>query len=333
MENDETHASPDRSLIEKEAVAWFTRMNGKPTLSEKRDFEDWLKRSPDHRQAYDEVSSLWGDLGVVANKVADKTNGDLEAPLQKIEDFRRKKRKSQVGAIIAGCLAAFVAGTWFWLDHPNFIQNMSADYITAKGERRMVTLADGSTILMDADTALDATLSATDRHIHLLRGNAYFTVQHTGAPFFVEAGNGGARVLGTQFDVVLAEDDHVTVTLSKGSVEVSSEGDTKTVVLKPGESVEYGRVGLGVVKSVNLEESTAWHQGRLIFNNARLADVLAQIERYRDGRIVVLGSAVGNRRVSGNISLENTDTTLAAMQSSVGFRMTKLGGKVVLIGP
>ncbi|MCD4511795.1 FecR family protein [Brucella pseudogrignonensis] len=333
MENDETHASPDRSLIEKQAVAWFTRMNGKPTLSEKCDFEDWLKRSPDHRQTYDEVGSLWGDLGVVANKVADKTNGDLEGPLQKIEDFRRKKRKSQVGAIIVGCLAAFVAGTWFWLDHPNFIQNMSADYITAKGERRMVTLADGSTILMDADTALDATLSATDRRIHLLRGNAYFTVQHTGAPFFVEAGNGGARVLGTQFDVVLAEDDNVTVTLSKGSVEVSSEGDTKTVVLKPGESVEYGRVGLSAVKSVNLEESTAWHQGRFIFNNARLADVLAQIERYRDGRIVVLGSAVGNRRVSGNISLENTDTTLAAMQSSVGFRMTKLGGKVVLIGP
>jgi transmembrane sensor len=333
MENDKTHASPDSSLIEKEAVAWFTRMNGKPTLSEKRAFEDWLKRSADHRQAYNEVGSLWGDLGVVANKVADKANGDLEEPLQKIKNFRRNKRKPQVGAVVAGCLTAFVVGSWFWLDHPNFIQNMSADYTTAKGERRTVTLADGSTILMDADTALDASLSATARHVHLLRGNAYFTVQHTGAPFFVEAGNGGARVLGTRFDVVLAEDDNVTVTLSKGSVEVSSERDTKTVVLKPGESVEYGRVGLGAVKSVNLEESTAWHQGRLIFNNARLADVLAQIERYRDGRIVVLGSAVRNRRVSGNISLENTETTLAAMQSSVGFRMTKLGGKIVLIGP
>jgi transmembrane sensor len=88
MENDKTHASPDSSLIEKEAVAWFTRMNGKPTLSEKRAFEDWLKRSADHRQAYNEVGSLWGDLGVVANKVADKANGDLEEPLQKIKNCR-----------------------------------------------------------------------------------------------------------------------------------------------------------------------------------------------------------------------------------------------------
>lgn len=333
MENDETAVLRDRSRIEKEAVAWFTRMNGKPTRSEKRDFTDWLKMSPDHRQAYDEVSSLWSDLGSVADTVADKTSGDLNEPLRKIEDFRRKKRKAGAGAIAAGCLAAFLAGAWFWLDHPNFIQDMSADYITAKAERRTVTLADGSTILMDADTALDATLSATDRRIRLLRGSAYFTVQRTGAPFIVEAGNGAARVLGTQFDVVLSDDDNVTVTLSRGSVEVSSANDVRKIVLKPGESVEYDKAGLGAVKSVNLEESTAWHDGRLIFDNARLADVLAQIERYRDGRIVVLGSTVGNKRVSGNISLANTETTLAAMQSSVGFHMTKLGGKVVLIGP
>ncbi|UFS68192.1 hypothetical protein LO749_21315 (plasmid) [Paracoccus denitrificans] len=71
----------------------------------------------------------------------------------------------------------------------------------------------------------------------------------------------------------------------------------------------------------------------MIFNNARLADVVAQISRYRDGRIVLVGSSVGKRRVSGNISLDNTNAALRAMQSSVGFRMTSLAGKVTMIGP
>lgn len=333
MENDEIPPSRDKALIEKEAVAWFTRMNGKPTKAEQRDFASWRAMSPDHEEAFREVGSLWSDLGTVASKVSDKTSDDLTEPLQRITRFRQDRRRSKVAPIVAGCLAVLVAGSWAWLEHPHFVQNMTADFTTAKAERRTIALADGSTVLMDADTALDANLSSTGRRIRLLRGSAYFTVQPSDIPFVVEAGDGEVRVLGTQFDVVLVNDNNVIVTLSKGSLEVSSESDAETVVLKPGESVKYDKAGLGAVKTVNVAESMAWHEGRLIFNNARLADVVAQIERYRDGRIVVLGSAVGDRRVSGNISLENTETTLSAMQSSIGFRMTRLGGKVVLIGP
>ncbi|MFC3076143.1 FecR family protein [Shinella pollutisoli] len=333
MDNDEAAEPRDKALIEKEAVAWFTRMNGKPTKAERRDFANWMSMSPDHAQAYNEVGSLWSDLGAVADKVSDKTGDDLTEPLKKITHFRREKRRAKTGPIIASCLAVLVAGTWIWLEHPHFLQNMGADFSTAKAERRSVTLADGSTVLMDADSAIDADLSADVRRVRLLRGGAYFTVSPSGIPFIVEAENGEARVLGTQFDVVLAENSNVTVTLSRGSLEVSSASDGKKVVLKPGESVEYNKAGLSAVKTVDIAESMAWHDGRLIFNNARLADILAQIGRYRDGRIVLLGTAVGEKRVSGNISLENTETALAAMKSSIGFRMTKLGGKVVLIGP
>ncbi|MGU3577009.1 FecR family protein [Brucellaceae bacterium C25G] len=333
MTNDKTAASHNISNIEKEAIAWFTRMHGKPTSLEKSDFAKWLKRSPDHQRAYADLRSLWSDVGVVMENVANKRHNDLQGSLQKIKEFRRKKSKAAKGAVITSCFALFVMGAWLWIDHPYFIQNWTADYITEKAERRSVTLADGSTVLMDADTALEVDLSDRGRRVHILRGGAYFAVERTGAPFVVRAGNGEVRVLGTQFDVVMNEDDNVTVTLSHGSVEVSSVDDVRKVVLKPGESVDYGNAGLGAVKVVNINESMAWHEGRLIFNNARLADVLSQIKRYRDGRIVLLGSSIGDKRVSGNISLENTETALTAMQSSVGFRMTKLGGKVVLIGP
>lgn len=333
MTNREAAAPREKSLTEKEAVAWFTRMHGKPTREEKRNFALWLKASPDHEQAYAEVRSLWSNLGTVADSIAHASTDDLTEPLRKIERQRRQNRIGKAGTVVAGCLAVVLAGAWLWIEQPNLMQNLRADYVTARAERRSVMLADGSTVLLDADSALDSTISAEERRIRLLRGAASFAVQPSRVPFIVEAENGEARVLGTTFDVVLAAEGNVTVTLSSGSLEVSLVDRPQTILLQPGESVEYGRSGLGAVNNVDLEESTAWHEGRFVFTNTRLADVLLQIGRYRDGRIVLLGSTLGERRVSGNISLENTDAALAAVQSSLGFRMTPLGGKVTVIGP
>jgi transmembrane sensor len=195
-----------------------------------------------------------------------------------------------------------------------------------------VTLSDGSRILLDADSALGIAISGHERRIRLLRGAAFFQVTHIGTPFVVEAANGEARVLGTEFDVSLKEDRAVTVTLARGSVEVGIIGNGRDVILKPGESVDYGSAGLSPVKQTVVEDEMAWHDGRFIFNNARLSDVLAQIERYRDGRIVILRSKLSDLRVSGNIGLDDTDKALAAVQSSVGFRLTSLG-RLTVIGP
>lgn len=322
--------SRDPALVEKEAVAWFTRMSGTPTKAERRDFASWLDMSADHVRAYEEVRALWSDLDATARGIGDD---ELTLPLQRIADFRRARRRAGIGKAAIGCLAALAIGGWLWVGHPNLVQNLGADHVTARAERRVVTLPEGSTVLLDADSALDAEISEGERRIRLLRGSAFFTVQPSEVPFVVEAGGGEARVLGTQFDMSLNGEGEVTVTLSSGSLEVAAGEDGRHVLLSPGESVEYGATGMGPVRAVNLEESTAWHRGRLIFDDVRLADVLTQIGRYRDGRIVVLGSEVGARRVTGNIALDDTEAALEAMRSTVGFRMTSLVGKVVLIGP
>ncbi|WP_036714759.1 FecR family protein [Paracoccus sp. J55] len=330
MTIDEPALPRDRTLIEKEAVAWFTRMSGKPTRAEKHDFSSWLEMSPDHLDAYNEVRDLLADVQATRQRIG--RDEELAEPLERIAAYRRKRRRSKTATLAAGCLVAVAVSGWIWLENPNLIQNMAADYVTARSERQTITLPDGSTVLMDADSALDADNSPTERRVRLLRGAASFDVQPSQIPFIVEAGGGEVRVLGTQFDVNL-NDQGVLVTLSRGSVQVSLDDTGQQVVLTPGESVEYNGAGLQAARAVDLEESTAWHEGRLIFNNARLADVVAQISRYRDGRIVLVGSSVGKRRVSGNISLDNTNAALRAMQSSVGFRMTSLAGKVTMIGP
>lgn len=323
---------PDEALIEKQAVAWFTRMNGKPSPADRQDFARWLAASAVHARVYRDVESLWSDLGPLADRFDSRDAAALAGPMEKIRELRRRRGRGRLGGGIALGLALLLTGGWLWLERPYLLEDWRADYVTARGEQRSLVLADGSTLLLDADTAVAVDVSGERRRVGLLRGTAFFRVQPSEVPFIVEAQNGEARVLGTAFEVAAREAEGVSVTLDSGSLRVALRGGAQDVVLKPGESVEYGASGLGTAHPVDLSEAMAWREGRFIFTNARLADVLQRIGRYRDGRIVLVGGALGDRRVSGNIALRDTDAALAAVQSSVGFRITRLG-RLTLIGP
>ena len=328
---DDRQISRDKARIEREAIAWFTRMNGKPSHQDNRDFHDWLATSTLHKQAFEDIGGLWSDLGATGPERGPEDD-DLALPLEKIRRLREKRIRGKAGAVVTCCLVFLLAGAWTWLEQPHLWQDMQADFVSPRGDRRELALNDGSHILLDADSALDVAISARERRVRLLRGNAFFRISHTGLPFVVEAAGGEAKVLGTEFDVSLKEDRQVTVTLAEGSVKVGMIGAGQDVILKPGESVDYGSSGLSPVKQAIIEDEMAWHDGRYIFTNARFADVLAQIERYRTGRIVLLGSSLGELRVSGNIALHDTDEALAALQSTVGFHLNSFG-RITVVGP
>jgi transmembrane sensor len=321
----------DERQIEKQAIAWFTRMNGRPSAADREDFARWLAASATHEQHYANVERLWTDIGPLSDTIERRDAAALAGPLQKIEELRRQRSlgKAAAGAVL-GLVLCLAAG-WLWLERPHLLQDWQADYATARAEQRSVTLADGSTVLLDADSAIAVDLSATERRVALVRGAAFFSVVPGQTPFTVAARNGEARVLGTRFEVA-AEDREVSVTLDSGSVEVALRDGSGRLVLKPGESVAYGAGGLGSAHAVDLAEATAWRQGRYIFTNVRLADVLERIGRYRGGRILVTSGELGDRRVSGNIALRDGNAALAAVQSSVGFQVTTLG-RLTLVSP
>ncbi|CAK7258098.1 MULTISPECIES: FecR domain-containing protein [unclassified Shinella] len=314
---------------EREAIAWFTRMNGKPSRADRQHFEDWRK-IPAHAAAYDRVSSVWSSAGGIGTSLGREDRSAIAAHLSRIEELRRRRKSAKTGAAVLTVLLALGASGWLWLEKPHLLQDMRADYVAARGERRSITLSDGSTMLLDADSAVAVDVTDKERRIDLLRGTAYFEVQPSSVPFIVDAANGRSRVLGTAFDVSVTEEG-AHVTLARGSLQVSLVDGPESVVLKPGESVAYGGEGLGTPGAVEISEAMAWREGRFVFNNMRLADVLAQIERNRDGRIVLIGNALADRRVSGSLVLADTDAALEAVQSIAGFRMQKLGGRLVVI--
>lgn len=320
----------DPLVLEKEAIAWFTRMNGKPSAADRRDFKTWLEASTRNLDAFHEVGALWQGLTPSIDMAAADADDELSEPLRKIQRLRAARRLNATGPVVAGCLALLAAGSWLWLERPNLLQDWSADYVSARGERRDIRLEDGSRVLMDADTAMNVDMLSGERRITLLRGAAFFDVVRNGEAFVVAAEKGEIRVLGTRFDVAMRQKGKVAVTLASGSVEVRAVDGTQSLVIEPGETVDYDDGGIGAAETIAIEDEMAWHEGRFIFNNARLADVLAQLERYRNGRIVLIGSALGERRVSGNIPLDDTDQALSALQASVGFHVSDYGKLTVV---
>jgi transmembrane sensor len=135
------------------ALAWLTRLRGSPTSAELTAFEQWLAASPAHRAAWRRAESLWSSIGDAGARVAEEDAEQLSTYLEKM-DRAKRRRAVRRSATIASLVLAVAAGA-LWLERPHFFQDLTADYVSARGERRLVALSDGSTVLLDADSALD----------------------------------------------------------------------------------------------------------------------------------------------------------------------------------
>lgn len=320
------HDRPANRDPDEQALAFLARMQGETTAADRAAFDAWLAASPANRAAWERARSLWEASGEAGQRVADEEASKLAHYRKRIAAKRRTKLQRRNGAVAALLLAIGLGG--FWLERPDFLQDLTADYTSGRGERRLVTLADASTVLLDADTAIDVDYSATMRRVRLLRGNAFFTVARTGLPFIVDAAMSEVRVLGTEFDVRLQPAGAV-VTLARGTVEVS--GAAKAATLAPGEQVRIDDGSLGPVEKTDLEAALAWREGRLVFYDRPLADVIAEIARYRSGRIIVASDRLASSIVSGSVPLDDPDAALRSLQSSVGFSMRSIAGRLVVI--
>lgn len=318
--------------IEAEARAWFIDMLQKPTEQKRQAFEAWRQADPAHADAFRAVAVAWEASEQPGRMLAEAEAAELAVYLRAMDEAKSRRKSTRRLSGLALVLLCLLGGA-VWLERPNLLQDMTADYVSPSAARQSIQLADGSTVLLDADSALSEDFAPGERRVRLLRGAAFFDVTHDPArPFVVEAGAGEVRVLGTRFDVRLL-DGRGVVTLDRGSVSVTAGPERARTVLKPGEQVEFSGKGLTPVESVNIEDSLAWRDGRFVFYRARLGDVVREIERYRPGRIVIASATLSDERVTGSFPLDDTDAALSSLQASVGFRLNVFAGRLTLITP
>lgn len=306
--------SPEQDIAHRalaEAAAWRVRLadvDGESAASTEsfRAFEGWLASDAANAAAWERISSAWNrfdDLATAPELIAlrQEALGDAQRAARK-----RWRPITKWGYGVAASLAVVIVAVWglfAWISEP-------MQYRTALGERRVITLEDGSRIYLDSGSAVRVRYTDAARNLELERGQVRFDVAHNvERPFMVKARDRKIVATGTAFNIDLSGAD-VFITLIEGSVTVldaayapladqNIEIQAESVVLHPGEQLAALMARPVVVKKVNVARTTAWQDGQLVFEDEPLSAVTARVSRYSSTPVMVHDDAVGALRISG----------------------------------
>lgn len=329
----------EKEQIEADAAEWVIRL-GADTVSEqdRHAFERWRSQSLRHAQAFQFAQETWNALATLRDAPGSLATDMIQSSARRrtMQGNGQGRRLRFAAGVAITCLVAAVGVTSFWYGNPMTL--MAADFRTAPGERQTVTLSDGSVVELASGSAIALHFSSDERRVELLAGAAYFTAASMGTqearPFVVEGAGGTATALGTQF-LVDRLPDAVEVVVAEHDVRVAltdADGPGGTVTLSPGQSVRYSsKGGLGDVFAKNIDQAAAWRRGKLVFDQMSLAGVVAELNRYRRGRIVIANAALASRRVSGVFETRDLDRALDTIVHELRLRSTSLPPLVTLL--
>jgi transmembrane sensor len=290
------------------AAAWLVRRDRGPLDAEEHAAFEAFLTDPQNARAWREAEGLWG--------------GAAGASRDRAERRRRAARIGGTGVALA-LLLALAPGVWL---------HLNAEAITGPGEVRLVTLPDGSSARLAADSAIAVNYRGTGRHIRLLRGEAEFTAApDPSRPFTVEAAGGVTRALGTVFLVERDGRRTVRVTGVEHVVRVSLGG--QATLLRPGVSLVYDGDALSPVAAAP-REAGDWRRGVLGFPNRPLGEAARELGRWRGAPVLVWGAGLSERPVNGVFRIDDLAAAPAALRaSSLGLSVTELPGGWLLVRP
>lgn len=298
-----------QTTVRDDAARWFVRLQ-EPAIEadEQQRFDAWLNEHPQHRDEFQLLQGLWS--------AADLLSAPRLKALAETPPNRRQRRPLLRYAVAASVLAvALGLGLFSGLNHPS---GYRAEFATALGERKHVALPDGSVIDLNSRSRLQVRFEQDRRLIELSEGEAMFSVAHdTSRPFVVEAGSGKVTVTGTRFDV-RRDVAQTRVAVEQGTVKVQGRdaADDQFISLSAGLGTHVDAQGqVAAAYAVNPAELTAWRSGKLVFNNASLSEVAAEVSRYREKPLTVTNPAVASLRLTSVFTSDNTDALLKALPS------------------
>jgi transmembrane sensor len=338
-----------RARAAAEAAEWAVRLDSTDaSMAERAEFMDWLRESPLHVSEMLRIGRLtsalaefgeWQQIASTPDVAAEETATIVShSRFQWTGALRRDHRRRVFATIIAiAASALIIVGVYVGFR----TQLSSTEIHTQSGERREVTLSDGSVVRLSPNTDLSVYLQPRVRSVVIARGEALFRVaKDASRPFVVDAARAKVQAIGTMFSVA-RNDDSVIITVTEGVVRVTP-GATS---IDAGQSQKAGfaislvaneRVSIsdhGVAGAVRKVESTPvidWGDNRLVFENATVADVVNRFNRRNSIQILLSDSALGKRTVSGIFDAADPQSFVDFLQSVTNVTSTKTGDQIVV---
>lgn len=306
--------------IRARAIDWFVQLDGRqPTREEAEALNAWLAADRRHRQAYGEIRQMWRELGML-ERAAPQPQRHAGAVYSLFSGWRLAATASAMAAL---ALVALI------LDLP---MRLRADARTGIGEISEIRLPDGSKVTLGANSAIDLDYTAQRRGLRLLRGEALFEVAADAErPFEVLAADGMQRALGTAFTVRLLPDGADVIALEHRISVSYPAGSNNAVTLSPGQRLRYSEgSGLGQVRAGDTAAAAAWARGKLVYVDQPLHQVIDELNRYYQGRIVISDRALASRRISGVFETKDPLATLDAIERSLNLHSSRYGWLILL---
>lgn len=328
-------APDDRALpadtLQEQAWVWLRLLtSGRASTQDGERFRRWVRSSPAHQAAYNDVKRQWDAVKTEAATLLRVAPEIAATPLRspRPQRARRMDRRAFFG-VAAGAATAGVAVAYPPLGLWPAPSEWNADVRTATGEQRTLAVADSVNITLNTQTSVRRQLAGGHTvGLDLIAGEAAIDLQHATRPFTVIAAAGRSSAQSGHFEVRYLN-GKVCVSCLEGTVRVDHPAGNR--LLQARQQVAYDAVTISGVAAVDPVVASAWREGVLLFNETRLADAIAEINRYRPGRVVLVNHAMRERTVSGRFPIRRLDLALWQLQRAMHLHARSLVGGVLLL--
>lgn len=331
-------------IAREQAAHWHDRLHRDVVTDDTRaEFSRWLDASPDHGIAYDAIDRTWRlaksgaeDPGILALR--------HEAALRltrRPAHLTRGPRWATAAAVIALIGGTLASTQWSELTalYGRLRGANASEYSTRIGERLTVALEDGSQVTLNTASVLRPAFDEGERRVILVRGQALFEVaKDSNRPFVVETPHRRFVAVGTAFDVRV-EGEKIQITMLEGTVRVeqkqpsTANAATTISTITAGEQLTVDATRLDRVRLTDPERVTSWRRGQVIFESSRLADAVAELNRYSTTQIALADHALAELRISGAFATGRPAIFVEALTTYFPIAVTRVDDSTLLLSP
>lgn len=319
---------PTDDPAEQAALAWLARRHsGRWTERDAEALAAWLAADARHAAAWQRAEALWHELAGLRPFAA----AELRTLSSRPE--RSGRRAGWLAGLAFAGIGAIAFGIAAWL--PGSLQPPET-HQTARGERRIVALADGSSVEINTATRVDVDYGLGCRRLRLAGGEAVIHVAHGDPrPFTVETTRGSIRDIGTGF-WVRDQARRIEAAVIEGEIEVATGDGSAPRRLVAGERLAWDGDGNPLRASTRpLADLLAWRDGAIVFNDEPLTGVVAEFARYHAVDIEI-DARLRNYRLSGRLPSADLDGLLDLIRSAYAVEVRRPAPgrlSILLAGP
>ena len=292
------------AFVEAEALRRYVRARAADcSAAERRGLDEWLAADSRHRDAYERLELTWRALDALADHACLRRRRYLP-----VFSFGwRAGLAAGLACALATLLVVFGGLRWG-----------SQHYETVAGEHRRLVLADGSEVVLNANSAIDVVPGETQR-IDLLRGDIYIAVSPA-ATGRLEVRAAGARIrdIGTRFAAALTARGG-SVAVEAGEVEVEAGSARARLGVGRGADFAADHIEARPVAAV-----APWRDGHWRFQATPLTELATELARQQSILLDLPDAAVGNLTISGSFDIAAPESVLWAVSQVHGLRLTQL---------